>query len=323
MVHEHGVRSAPRGGGSRALPRTVRGSRRPMALALLIWGAVATIASPTPPLHAQHSAPTPVAGPTSGPSVEEIAAITVSDLPSSPLFVGLAQVVVPPGVRTATAGTVGPRLLAIEAGTLTVALTERGEVVRAAATSGPTGGTPVLGGDEVVLGPGDRLTVAAGGIRELRNDAARSSVFLDAAIFPPGAEPVDASFTTAEGVSFQLLTGGVVEAIPAGPVVFALRRMRLDEGSAWPSAARVGPAVAYVESGSFDLVPTAGEVRFGRAAGAAAASTAGALRPIAVGGTAAMTAGAAALTETGSAMAARNARDVPAVILLVEVLPTA
>lgn len=261
--------------------------------------------------------------PSTGVEVEAIAAMAISELPAPPLFVGLAHVIVPPGVRSSTAGTAGPRLLAIDAGTLTVAVAGPAEVSRALGVGTGATGPPValVSGEEVVLGPGDRLALATGGIRDVRNDGARPTVYLDAALFPPGAEPVTAAFTTPDGVSFQLLAGGVVEAVPAGPAEFGVRRLRLAPGAALPEEPRAGPAVAYVESGSLDLVPTAGEVLFGRAAAPAPSSAAGPLRKVPLGRTAALTAGAAVSLAAGSAVSSHNERAVPAVVLVVEVLP--
>lgn len=255
--------------------------------------------------------------PEAGPVLDAIVEMALTDLPPAPVFVGLAQVVVPPGVRTTTAGTAGPRLLAVEAGTLTVAVAGPVAVARAGG-----GATPTVGGAAVVLGAGDRLAVAAGGVREVRNDGARATVYLDAALFSPTAESGSAAFTTPEGVSFQLLTGAVIDDLPRAPVALALGRMRLDRGVAWPADARFGPAVAYVESGSVDLVPVRGEVRFGRAAAAAPYSAAGPLRPIALGNTATLTAGAALALPTGSLVAGRNEREVPTVVLIVAIEPT-
>ncbi|MDP9362699.1 MAG: hypothetical protein M3Q10_00455, partial [Chloroflexota bacterium] len=84
-----------------------RGERVPLALvvAALLLNPAPSLATPT----------TEKSG-----TVEQIVATTLAELPPPPLFVGVAQVIVPPGTRTTTAGTAGPRLLAIEAGSVTV-----------------------------------------------------------------------------------------------------------------------------------------------------------------------------------------------------------
>jgi len=287
------------------------GGRMPLALVLgALLGAPASPALATPATDGTGT-------------VEPIVATMLAELPPPPLFAGVAQVIVPPGARTTTAGTAGPRLLAIEAGSLTVGVAGPAHVWRAIGPgTGPaSGSSPVPAGDDVVLGPGDSLAVGAGGVREVRNDGAHASVFLDAALFPPGAEPVAAAFTTPDGVSFQLLAGAVIEAVPSEPVTFGLTRLRLERGQTLPAAARSGPAVAYVEAGSLDVVPTAGEVRFGRAAAPAPSTSAGPLRSVPVGRTAPLTAGAALALAAGSAVVAANERDAPTVLLLLEITP--
>lgn len=256
-------------------------------------------------------------------AVEELASGTVASVPP-PLFLGVAQVVVPPGARTDVAGTAGPRLLVVEAGLLTVGVEGPGVVVRSPGGGGWGGPEAIVARTDVVLGPGDRLVLETGAVRGLGNDGARPTVFLDAALFPPGPEPVAAAFTTEEGISFQLLTGAVTEAVPPGPVELALARLRIPPGGALPAEPRGGPAVAYVEAGSLALTATAGEVRFGRAAAPAPNSTAGPLKPVAVGQHATLTAGTSLFLPVGAAVVGVNGRDVPASLLMVELrLPAA
>ena len=253
--------------------------------------------------------------------VEELAVGEVAATPPPPLFLGVAQVVVRPGARTESAGTRGPRLLAVEAGLLAVRTGGPGRVVRSPGGGGWGGPEEIVAETDLVLGPGDRLILETGALRTVSNDGARPAVYLDAALFPAGPEPVAAAFTTEEGVSFQLLTGVVAETVPSGPVAFALVRVRVPPGGALPATPRAGPAIAYVESGSLALTATAGDVRFGRAAAPAPTSTAGPLRPVAVGEGATVSAGSSLFLATGAAVAAGNARGVPASLLMVEVRP--
>lgn len=260
-------------------------------------------------------------GPASPVAVEELATVVVAALPPAPLFLGLAQVVVPPGVRTEAAGSVGPRLLAVESGLLTVAAEGPGAAVRAAGGGGWGGPEPVVAGAGIVLGPGDRLVLESGAVREVRNDGARSAVYLDAALMPAGDAPGDAAFTTEGGVSFQLLAGDVLADVPPAPVAFSLSRLRLPPGGALPPDARLGPAIAYVEAGLLEVVATAGAASFSRAASPAPLSAAGPMRPIVPGRAVTVTAGASLALMGGSEVAASNGREVPATLLLVEVRP--
>jgi hypothetical protein len=264
---------------------------------------------------------TPTAKPPALTVVQELVRAVLPQLPPAPLFVGLAQVIVPPGGRTDAANTDGPRLLAVEAGTLTVATSAAAQVLRIAGNGGWGSREAVAAGSDVVLDPGDRLILPPNAVREVRNDGAHPSVFLDAALFPVGPRPVAVAFTTDEGISFQLLAGVVAEVVPEPPVEFVLARIKLPRDGDLPAEPRQGPAVAYVEAGSLGLVPTAGEVRYSRAAAPAPYSTAGAMKPVPLGRKIPLTAGASAFLPTGSAISARNERDVPATILVVEIRP--
>ena len=256
--------------------------------------------------------------------IEQIAGIELATLPAGPLFLGLAQVVIPPGIGTADATTAGPRLIVMEAGTLTVTTAGPAEVLRASFSNMPAQWTDVPPGSVVSLGSGDRLVLEPGAVGEIRNDGARASVYLDAALFAPAARPVEAAFTTADGISFQLLVGAIADVAPAAPAEFALARLHLPRGAALPAAPRVGPAVIYVESGSLEVVPTAvggAGVQFSRAAAPTPFSTAGPLREVPLGARLKLTAGGSLFVPDGAAIAAANEREVPAVLLLVELRP--
>lgn len=255
-----------------------------------------------------------------GVEVETLASLATEALPS-PLFFGLAHLILPPGVASETANTAGPRLFEVQAGSLTVE-TAGGGVAFRAGTFGPTRTRQAIRvGEEVVLGRGDRLALGPHAVRRVRNDGARPVVYLDAALFSPGTEPVTAAFTTPDGITFQLLAGAIVAAIPTGAVEIALDRVSLAPDAELPTAARLGAAIAYVESGSLWLVPTAGAVEYARAAAAAPSSTVGRMRPVALGAEVTMTAGASVVLPPGSAVAARNGRNAPVTLLVLEVRP--
>jgi hypothetical protein len=262
--------------------------------------------------------------PSAAAEVEQLAAIELATLPAGPLFLGLAQIVVPPGVGTTDAATPGPRLIVMEAGTLTVTTAGPAEVLRASFSNAPARWTAVPPGSVVILGSGDRLVLAADALGEVRNDGARAAVYLDAALFAPGPRPIDPAFTTADGISFQLLVGAIADVTAIAPAEFALARLHLPRGEALPATPRVGPAVVYVESGSLEVVPTAmasAGVQFSRAAAPAPFSTAGPLREVPLGARLRLTAGGALFVPDGAAISAANERDVPAVVLLVELRP--
>jgi len=257
-------------------------------------------------------------------TVAELAGV-IATTRSEPLFVGLAHLILQPGAHTEAVNTAGPRIIALTSGRLIVGTAGAGTFFRNP-DNDPTGFPqpappphPVAPGEAVVLEPGDRVALEPGAVREIRNDGPTPAVYLDAALFPPGPDPVPAAFTTVDGISFQLLVGATLDPVPAGALQFALSRAEVSPDGAWPAVARDGPAVVYVESGSLALIPTAGAVRFSRAAAPTAYSLPAPLRDVPLGTTVRLTAGAAALLPTGSAVDARNERRVPARLLLVEV----
>lgn len=271
------------------------------ALAPLLLLCLLAVSAAVPPLAAQ------------GTVAEELVAVDAARLPPPPLFLAIAQVVVPPGAATAGGTMAGPRLLVVESGTLTVA---------AAGNALGLGSTGVIHprADDRVLAPGDRLGFAAGGIGGLRNDGARPTVYLDAALFPAAARPADGAFTTDEGISVQLLAAAVVEEAATGPVEFRLRRLRLPSGAGLPGAPP-GLALVYVEAGALRLAAAGEGVQFSRAAAAAPYSAAGPMRPLAAGSAATLTAGGSFLLPMAAAVESRNERATTTTLLVVEVRP--
>jgi len=238
-------------------------------------------------------------------------------LPEGPLFLGLARVVVPPGISTDDVGTPGPRLLVIESGEATVATAGPAEV---AWVAGQRRQALALGA-EVTLGPGDRIALGAGAARSLRNDGAKPAVLLDAALFP--TRDIVPAFTTPDGISFRLLAGAIADAVPAGPVAISLTRIHLLEGAALPADPQPGPTVAYVEAGSLAVTPTAGAVQTARAAAATPFSSGGPLRAAPLGAEITLAAGGTAFLATGAVVTADNPRGVPAALLVLAVVPAA
>jgi len=253
-------------------------------------------------------------------AVETIAELVVETPPPAPLFFGIAHVIVPPGTIDETAGTAGPRIIAIESGTLTIATDGTATVLRATAyTPQPLESVPL--NSEIVLGPGDRFLASESAIRHIRNEGTRPSVYLDTALFPPGPGSISPAFTTPEGISFQLLAGVIAETVPDAPLQVTLSRMRLPANGALPTSPRDGPALIYVEAGSLDLEAVGGAIHYSRSAAPTPSSTAGPMRPVRIGDHLNLAAGASAYLELGSSILASNQRDVPVTLLMVELGP--
>lgn len=297
---------SPRPSAAPVSRRTAAGIRTGAPLFLLcLWFCLLAVAAAAAgaPLAAQ------------GPVVEDLVAVGAAGL-APPLFLAIARVIVPAGAAIDGVDTAGPRLLVVESGMLTVAAAGNAAGLGRASVIQPRA-------EDRVLAPDDRLGLAAGGIGGLRNDGARPTVYLDAALFPAADRPDDGAFTTDDGVSFQLLAGAVVEAAPTGRVEFRLRRLHLPSGAGLPDGRRPGLALAYVESGALRLAPASDGVLFSRAAAAAPYSVAGPMRPVAAGSAVALAAGASLLLPMGSAVESRNERASVTTVLVVEVLPVA
>jgi hypothetical protein len=285
-------------------------------LAAVAWGGALVSAGAA-------ATPTPQP-PSPAPEVQELARIELAALPPAPFFVGLAQVVVPPGSATTTAGTAGPRLLVVEAGTLTVDLGGDASDLqspRAATGEGGGAGSPAAGnGSVTLLGPGDRLALGPGAVRAIWNDGGRPAVYYDAALFPAGPRPPPPAFTTPEGISFRLLAGVIVETPPPSPATLRLERITVPPAGRLPAAPRLGPALGYVESGSLRLEPTGGSpVQYARAAAPAPFSSSGPMRTLDLGAKVTLTAGTSLFLPTGSAIEAANERALPALLLVVDI----
>ena len=287
-----------------AVEHAARGIGRHAVAAFLVCWLVGICGAPA--LGASDAAP---------PILEPLADGAFPALPEGPLFLGVARVIVPPGVGTDDVGTPGPRLLVVESGEATVATAGPAEV---AWLAGQRRQEPALGA-EVTLGPGDRIALGAGAARSLRNDGSKPAVLLDAALFP--TRDVVPAFTTPDGISFRLLAGAVADAVPVGPVSISLTRVHLLEGAALPASPQPGPTVAYVEAGSLAVTPASGAVQTARAAAAAPFSSGGPLRAAPLGAAITLAAGGTAFLATGAVVSAHNPRGVPAALLVLAVAP--
>ena len=214
--------------------------------------------------------------------IEPVALLAGVVLPPPPLVVAVGRVSLPPGAAVAATTAGGARLVAAEAGTVTVKVV--GEGVTRPPNGVPPFGPPQAGPKgQVRLRPGSALTVAAEVVREVRNDGAETALALDVAVFPGGARPLAPSVTTADGVVFTLLAGGVAAELPPGPVQIFLRRVVLPPRRALPRGLAEGIAVLHLEAGAATLRPVAGGAFVTEAWRWPRVGEAGEPRPLAVG----------------------------------------
>ena len=155
-------------------------------------------------------------------------------------------------------------------------------------------------GKELFVPAGTTVTFGSLEVARVRNPGARSVVALDVAVFREEPRPISRAFTTEDGISFQLLASASAAAAPAGRVALALERLRLGGSSQLPADLCHGLTLTYVEAGTIELRPVAGEVFAARAAASAPYSMPGSLQPIAIGEERGMTAGGVIFLPVGA-----------------------
>jgi hypothetical protein len=235
-----------------------------------------------------------------------------------PLTLGIARVVLRPGASTLAATPNGARMIVVESGVLAVASVshEAGPL-----TSVELGVSAPLTdeGNELFVPAGTTVTFGSLEVARVRNPGARSVVALDVAVFREEPRPISRAFTTEDGISFQLLASASATSAPAGRVALALERLRLEASARLPADLCYGLTLTYVEAGTIELRPVAGEVFAARAAASTPYSMPGSLQPIAIDQERGMTAGGVAFLPVGAECGVVNAAERPANVLALSV----
>jgi hypothetical protein len=235
-----------------------------------------------------------------------------------PLTLGIARVVLRPGASTFAATPNGARMIVVESGVLAVASVshEAGPL-----TSVELGVSPPATdeGKELFVPAGTTVTFGSLEVARVRNPGARSVVALDVAVFREEPRPISRAFTTEDGISFQLLASASAVAAPPGRVVLALERLRLGASSQLPEDLSYGLTLAYVEAGTIELRPVAGEVFAARAAVSTPYSMSGSLQPIATDQERGITAGGVVFLPVGAECGVLNVAERPSKILALSV----
>jgi len=259
-------------------------------------------------------------GPAPAPSVERKLIATVERdaglLP--PLTLGIARVVLRPDASALAATPNGARMIVVESGVLAVASMSREarpftSIELAVSAPAPNEG------DELFVPAGTAVTFGTLEVARVRNPGARSVVALDVAVFREEPRPISRAFTTKDGISFQLLASASAAVAPTGRVALVLERLRLGALSHLPADLSRGLTLAYVEAGTVQLRPVAGNVFAARAAASTPYSAPGSLRPIAVGQERGMTAGGVAFLPVGAECGVTNGAERPAEVLVLSV----
>lgn len=155
-------------------------------------------------------------------------------LPSARVLT-LQRVSVAPAASVGEPAVDGLRVLAVEAGTLTVTA---------------TGTTP--GGAVVTLATGDWLELPTGAAYEARNAGREPAVLLEVLASVTTAAPGAVSGLV-EGDTTQVLAGGLLTPLPQGKVVLTTGRLTLAPGAGLAWAGPAGPTMLVVEAGTLEL----------------------------------------------------------------------
>ena len=257
---------------------------------------------------------------TSASSVERelIATVARDEGLQPPLTLGIARVVLRPGSSALAATPNGARMIVVESGVLAVAAASQETRPLTSVELGVSAPAPDEG-DELFVPAGTTVTFGSLEVARVRNPGARSVVALDVAVFREEPRPISRAFTTEDGISFQLLASASAAAAPPGRVALALERLRLGGSSQLPADLSHGLTLAYVEAGTIELRPVAGDVFAARAAASTPYSMPGSLQPIATGEQRGITAGGVIFLPVGAECVVANAAERPADVLALTV----
>lgn len=249
---------------------------------------------------------------------ETVASMRLDHGLRAPLTLGMARVVLRPGASTWASIPGGVRMLSVESGLLGVAVgrSERAPISSADLAIGP--GLPAPE-NELLVPAGTTMTFGSRGIASVRNPGSRPVVSLDAVVFQEEPRPLARAFTTANGVSFQLLASASASTAPTGALFVSLERVRLAARAVLPAELSGGLTLMYLEAGAVDLTAREGRVFSARAAASAPYAVPGALQPLAIGQDQGVTAGGVVFLEDGALADPRNAGDRAAELLVLAV----
>jgi predicted ester cyclase len=229
------------------------------------------------------------------------------------MTIALVRTIAAPGASQPLWAALGPQLLYLETGQLTVAVSAGagGQSMRWRAPSpsgagmrdvvAPPGTTTLAAGDLLLLPTGSKATAT--------NDADASTTFLAIALRAPGDSSASEPAATPDVTTVDL-AGRMPATLPSGPAQVGLGRVTLAPGASLRVHAP-GVALLAVEAGSMSLAISDGTAwsRHG-ADGAITTDSDGTLR-----------AGDAILFEPGAAGEVRSVGDAPLVLLVVTITP--
>ena len=193
--------------------------------------------------------------------VQTVIAVHVARIPVAPAFYSTGRFTIDPGTVLPMSSAAAFEVLSIESGVLTVnaqsqvALIPKGDSDQEAANHNAALGQPFA------VNPGDQLVLPSGSIAAFSNDGDQPVVFLGVTIFQVGTTTApQTSWTDGfpppdhfQGVTRNVLAGGVATNLPKGAVYIHLDRASTAPGAFFPRHYHIGPETIAVESGEFTI----------------------------------------------------------------------
>jgi quercetin dioxygenase-like cupin family protein len=197
---------------------------------------------------------------------QPLARITVEKLPPAPVFIALTRVTYDTGAAQPSQSRPGPVLEYVESGRMELEARGGLTVLRGRPD---TAGQPetIDQGTPVTLGPGDSVFIAGGTGTSARNPGEEPADVLIAEIGSVDDKGQAPAYPVVQGLATQPLASAVATAVPTDRAIIELGRMTLGPGAKISSesapgvvGARAGPELAAIESGTFGLKVSTGNV---------------------------------------------------------------
>lgn len=204
-------------------------------------------------------------------TVDVLLRATIQEAPPAPAFLRLLRITLEPGASIPAHTHPGPELDRVESGTVSIAVPDGAQVLRADAA--PDAAPEVVNAEEELeLGSGDQVAFPTGNGMRFANTGTEDATLLAAVVLPAGSQrpagvvytdgtPSDEDFT---GVRPSVLGDGTAAAMPDGEVVVLVERLTLADGDPIPAAP--GPVLLSLETGALAFTAEEGQVQISRTA---------------------------------------------------------
>jgi hypothetical protein len=260
---------------------------------------------------------------------EPLARFTVEKSPPAPIFVALTRLTYDTQAVQPSQSRPGPVVEYVETGRIELEAAGGVTVLRGPPDAAKRQET-IDQGTPVMLGPGDSVFIAGGTAASPRNPGEEPANVLVAEIgSAEDNRQAPAAPVPVKGIAAQSLASAVATTVPAAPVVIELGRLTLAPGAKISSESRpgvvgpqAGPELTAVESGTFGLKVSTGEVELfpqGRSTLGTERKGRGQMAPLLT--ETALRPRDAMLGQSGASDMMWNAGKVPAAAILIRFLP--